>query len=89
MSNIAERCYSAGWMQHLEYVLWNAVLHGERKYGQDKVTQQDIAELKRLAQTANSWIFFDDSTEETAIELNDWKEIFQREVEKNPDLLKG
>lgn len=89
MSEISERCYSAGWMQGLEYILWNAILHGQTKYGHDFVSQTDIAMLSDLSKAANAWIVFDDNTEETAIGLYDWKEKFQQDIQQNPQFLKG
>lgn len=72
MSDISERCYHSGWQQDLEYVLWDAVIKGERKYGQDFITSEDIETLKHLSDQAGCWIIFDDVTEETAIDLAAW-----------------
>jgi hypothetical protein len=89
MSRISERCYAAGWMQNLEYVLWDAQIKGGREYGQDFITQDDIAALKTLSNKAGCWIFFDDKSEETAIDLNSWQNKFQAETQNNPSLLIG
>jgi hypothetical protein len=89
MSDISERCYDAGWMHGLEYVLWDALLNGQRKYGHDTISQQDIETLGDLSKTANAWIVFDDATEETAMELDKWNQKFQQDIERNPELLKG
>lgn len=70
MSNISERCYYAGWMQGLEYVLWDAVLYGQREYGQDTISPKDVEILRDLSETARAWIIFDDTTEETAVDLH-------------------
>ena len=89
MSAISERCYYAGWVRDLEYVLWDAVLHGQRKYGHDTISPKDIETLSDLSKASSAWIIFDDNTEETAIGLHDWKEKFQRDIQHNPQLLKG
>ncbi len=47
MSEISERCYSAGWLKNLEYVLWDTLNNGTRKFGQDKISHDDIDELKQ------------------------------------------
>jgi hypothetical protein len=60
MSDISERCYYAGWMRNLEYVLWDALLHGQRKYGHGTISQEEIEALKDLSKAANAWIIFDD-----------------------------
>jgi len=87
MSDISERCYSAGWMTNLEYVLWDAALNGQRKYGHDMVSPNDIEQLTILSKDCNSWIYFDDQTEETAINLESWKIKFDKAVKDNPDLI--
>lgn len=73
MSKISERCYFSGWMKNLEYVLWDTIYSGPRKYGQDFITNNDISELLRLSGNANSWIIFDNEAEELALNLVDWK----------------
>jgi len=86
MSEISERCYYAGWMSDLEYSLWDALVNGERKYGQDIITKDDIQTLKDLSQRCNCWIYFDDTNEETAIDLDIWKEKFKNYISSHPDL---
>jgi len=78
MSEISERCYCASWMENLEFTLWDAVNDGEMKYGQDKITNQDIERLKQLSKNCNSWIFFDDANEETAFDLTLWGQDCER-----------
>ncbi|MXV14324.1 hypothetical protein [Hufsiella ginkgonis] len=77
MSDISERCFGADWMDGLEYDLWNALLHGERKYGQGMISANDIENLKRISNACNCWIYFDDKQEETAIALERWRERCQ------------
>lgn len=89
MSDISERCFSAGWMKNLEYVLWNALQNGERKYGHDTISQKDIETLRSLSKAARAWIVFDAETEETAMDLNTWAQKFKRDVEQNPEVVAG
>ena len=89
MSEISERCYTAGWMTNLEYVLWDSFSSGPRKYGQDFITQQDINLLKKLTEAANSWIFFDDLLDEIALDLKDWEAKFINDKQNNTQILKG
>jgi hypothetical protein len=88
MSDISERCYCAGWIKNLEYVLWHAMITGERKYGHDVITQRDIDTLKLLSDETNSWIFFDDELYEIAIDLVSWHSKFKNVVSSNPEILK-
>jgi len=88
MSEISENCYSAGWMQNLEYALWHAVIHGERKYGQSYITEADISTLVKLSTDANAWIIYDNDKEETALSLKEWTEKFKDYLEKNKEIIK-
>ena len=89
MSSVSERCYYAGWMHNLEYILWDAVLHGQRHYGHGTISEEDVKTLQNLSKKADVWIIFDDETEETALALEQWKQKFNEDVDQNPELLKG
>lgn len=88
MSDLSERCYAAGWIANLEYVLWDAVKIGERKFGQDMITSQDIEQLSQLSKACNCWIYYDDEMEETAIGINDWERMFDEVISKDPGIIK-
>jgi hypothetical protein len=87
MSEISEKCYSAGWMENIEYVLWDALTSGPRNFGHDTITQDDIDQLLKISGTAKSWIVFDDERDETPIPLNKWQQQFKERVSQNPDIL--
>ncbi|MBO9703068.1 MAG: hypothetical protein J7604_22840 [Sporocytophaga sp.] len=89
MSGISERCYTAGWMNNLEYVLWNAVMSGPRKYGYDFIREEDIHELRHYSTLCNSWIVFDEGKEETSMQLNEWKRKFENDTLSDKSLLMG
>ncbi|ARS40052.1 hypothetical protein CA265_10485 [Sphingobacteriaceae bacterium GW460-11-11-14-LB5] len=89
MSEISENCYSAGWMQNLEYELWYALINGERKYGQSYITEADISTLLKLSTDADAWIVYDDDKGETALSLKKWTEKFNKDVEQNKVIIKG
>jgi len=88
MSDISEEAYCAGWMANLEYVLWDAVLNGERQYGRYFIKQKDIDALITLSHLTDSWIYFDDDNEETAMPLNSWRERFKKMSEITRNLFK-
>ncbi|PAC31090.1 hypothetical protein [Flectobacillus sp. BAB-3569] len=77
MSEISEKCYAASWMQGLEYALWNAVINGEQAYGQDFISKKNCETLRILSEACDSWIYFDESSEETAISLSLWKKMVE------------
>lgn len=87
MSDISERCYTAGWMENVEYVLWDAVTTGPRNFGREQITEEDIQFLIQLSSKTNSWIIMDDEREEIAIDLEKWKRKFEMEVKRNPKVL--
>ncbi len=87
MSEISERCYSAGWMEGLEYVLWDAVISGPRHYGREMITQEDINQLIQLSRKANAWIVFDDEQDQLAIPLDTWNILFAEDIKQNRNLI--
>jgi hypothetical protein len=89
MSDISEECYYAGWMTGLEYNLWDAIVNGEKKYGHGQITQDYIVQLIQISKNCNSWIYFDDETEETAVDFDKWQNIFQRVITCNPKILEN
>ncbi|GGF11126.1 hypothetical protein [Hymenobacter cavernae] len=89
MSNISERCYYAGWMQGLEYVLYQALHTGPRRYGHSEISVEDITALTLLSKRGQCWIYMDDKTEETAINLELWHRKYTVDVASNPLLLQG
>ena len=76
MSNISEKGYSAGWMQGLEFALWEALIGGDKNYGRHRITQSEIEELKSLSEKCSCWIVFDDNHEELSMKIKEWQREF-------------
>ena len=76
MSELSEQAYCAGWMDSLEFALWDAVASGPRKYGQMEVTAEHVTRLRRLADAAGGWIVFDDVNEESLCPLREWEQRY-------------
>lgn len=89
MSDISENAYSAQWMRNLEYVLWDAVVNGERKFGFYLIDQKDIDKLIALSELTNSWVYFDDDTGETAVSIELWRKRFEKDIRHSPNLING
>jgi hypothetical protein len=89
MSCISERCYYAMWLDGLEYVLWNALMTGPRRFGHDEISIDDIIAFKMLKRRCQCWIFFDSENEETVISLEEWQVKYEDFVKINPHILKG
>ena len=56
MSGLSEDAYHAGWINGLEYELWNALIDGPGTYGRLQITNDHIARLRELSATAAGWI---------------------------------
>jgi hypothetical protein len=89
MSNISEKCYYAGWLSNLEYILWDAVNNGEKEFGHGIISDQDVRTLMQLSKDCNCWIYYDDTTEETALDLANWRYKFNEAAIKNPSIIKA
>jgi|SRR5687768_4808343 hypothetical protein len=89
MSDISERCYDAGWMENVEYALWEAIVSGPRNFGRGIITQSDIDQLTKLSNKVNSWIVFDNDMGEIAMPLDKWKTKFLTDVKRKPNILFG
>ena len=76
MSDLSEESYCAGWMQGLEYALWQVLVDGRSAYGRVTFTSVHADRLRRLSELCGGWIVFDDVTEETFVPLSDWEARF-------------
>lgn len=87
MSKLSEKCYSAQWMENLEYVLWSATINGPKKYGQALISKANIDQLTQLSKICNCWILFDNIVEETAVDLAEWSRRYSEAVSLNPNII--
>ncbi|HSE20785.1 MAG TPA: hypothetical protein VLB68_03980 [Pyrinomonadaceae bacterium] len=79
MSELSEQAYYAGWMQGLEYALWNAVLKGRVKYGRLQITRAHTSKLRELSDQCGGWIVWDDYLGETFMPLDQWQKKYDAE----------
>ena len=80
MSKISEEAISAGWMNGLEYKLWEILDGVKSNYYSHMVTQEELQQLKALSEQCGCWIIFDDESEETALDLESWKKRFSEKM---------
>ncbi|HET9952859.1 MAG TPA: hypothetical protein VFQ61_00065 [Polyangiaceae bacterium] len=73
MSELSEEAYCAGWMDNLEYTLWQVVLGERRAYGRSSFRAEHIDRLKQLSHECAGWIVFDEKRDQEWIALQDWK----------------
>jgi hypothetical protein len=74
MSAISEERWCAGWMQNLEYVLWDAVI-GRRE---DNCSPEEIEQLKYLSERCGGWIVWDEQAKgERFVPMQDWLRLYE------------
>ena len=77
MSDISEQAFCAGWMDELEYRLWEIVHGGPRKYGQIVLTDGQVARLRGLSDSLHGWVRFnDESQSEEFVEREHWQKLY-------------
>lgn len=74
MSKISELEYSAGWMRGNEYFIWSA-MQGNR--GGYRLTEQEIAELRKLSDAAGGWWIWRGKVPEL-IPMAEWLEMYAK-----------
>jgi hypothetical protein len=84
MSSLSEEAYCAGWMQGLEYALWQALVDGRSTYGRLALSPTHVDGLRRLSELCGGWIVFDDVAEETFVLRSEWEARFS-EWRRTPD----
>jgi hypothetical protein len=78
MSELSELAYCAGWMDGLEFALWEVVQGARKEYGQTVFTEAQRQELRALSERIGGWVVFDDQHEESFLPLEDWKHAFAK-----------
>lgn len=78
MREIAARAYRDGRQEHLEYVLWYALIHGPMRYGLTTITGDEIDRLRALSNACGGWYYVDREHCEHFVELAAWQDLFTR-----------
>ena len=78
MSQISEKCMSAGWLDGLEFSLWRVIENpSDNKFGQGFVTESQINQLITLSNESKGWWeYLDENDHETFISIDDWKKKY-------------
>jgi hypothetical protein len=72
MSELSEEAFAAGWMDGLEFALWEVRLGQRDRYGQMSIGPEHCTRLAALSAECGGWIVFDDLCEETWLPIRDW-----------------
>lgn len=81
MNELALRAYPAGRLQHLEFVLWHAIVAGPLQYGQLEITPLHIKKLRELSYACNGWVCIDPQVGETWISLTQWQDMYSQKID--------
>ncbi len=85
LSGLSERAFHAGWMDGLEYRIWQIVQGGDRRYGQIRLTDDEVAMLRDLSEQLGGWIRFnDDSGSEEFVDKARWLRIYEEWLRNQP-----
>jgi hypothetical protein len=78
MRYISEDCYCAGWLNGLEYILWEMVSDStaSREFGMGEVEESAIARLRELSQQVGGWWRWHDDNDERDLPSEEWGERF-------------
>lgn len=78
MSELSELAFCAGWMDGLEFALWEAMQGRRSDYGRLVFTPDQRDKLKMLSERVGGWVVFDDQAEESFLPLKEWKGVYAR-----------
>ena len=76
MWKISEEAWHSGWQTDLEFDLWAIISKGPTLYGHLLIDAATIFVLRELSIKTGGWIYFDDEKEETWIESEPWRRMF-------------
>ena len=77
MGELSERAYHAGWMQDLEFDLWDAVANGPRACGVLEVDAAAIDDLAKLSSATGGWWYWDETSDEPRfVRADEWQRIY-------------
>lgn len=78
LMSISEDSWYAGWMDGLEFRLWQMVQDPEDNcYGMATVSKEDIQTLKEISDEINGWIAWGEKEgQKVFVSMDEWLEIY-------------
>ena len=80
MANLSEEAWCAGWMDGLEYALWQAVVQGPYRYGMLVLTPEHVTELRSLSAACGGWIIWGQRGTEF-IPASEWHQLYAQHLQ--------
>lgn len=81
ISELSQEAICAGWMENVEYCLWERVLNGVGDYYALEVTEDIIAKLRDYSDRAAGWWSWED-TEPVFLPLESWITLYEKFPER-------
>jgi len=76
ISSLSLKAYHQDWIQHVEFVLWHAIVQGPIRYGHLDITAEHIKQLRFLSDQCEGWIFYHRSDGLRWVPLFEWQDIY-------------
>ena len=89
MGDVSESVYSAGWMDGIEFSLWEAVQSDQpttlaAKHIRNHADNKTLDRIKRLSEEAGGWFAWDNTNDKAAeasfVPLEEWTKIYDAET---------
>jgi hypothetical protein len=82
MSDLSEDCWCAGWLQNLEFTLWEAMNSGNKELGWGGVAERDFARMKHLHEMAGGWwVWAEGENRQRFVTTEEWLTIIDKKNE--------
>lgn len=81
MEAIGRRAWGRSDVEHLEYVLWHALIHGPLRLGRTELTETELAELRRLSDACGGWVMVDRGGRVRWLPVEAWQDVYASNVD--------
>ncbi len=76
MTTLSRQAYHQDWIQHVEFVLWHAIVQGPIRYGHLDISDEHIEHLRFLSDQCGGWVFYHRSAGPCWVPLIEWQDIY-------------
>jgi hypothetical protein len=89
MSELSERCYCAGWLDGLEFTLWDYVCGQSNSGVWSMIEPDELTQLTKLAASIGGWIFWHPDHAATFIPLAEWLEMYRQDRHRSAEEIRA
>ena len=76
MSELSRQAFQNNWVQHLEFMLWHAIVQGPMHYGDIYITEAHIKRLRFLRDQCRGWVYYHRTEGLIWVQLPAWQDIY-------------